>query len=415
MNDYRITLGGVNKVILAHQEMFQKNGYEYLYIYPVWKKHRKYEYWKIIRNNHYVSIKSISNLIRYLYKLQKRSHICAEIHIHHLIKVFLPDLDKLLGQIKSSVKFYIHDYFTICPSVKLLRNDTEFCGCEKMSLAKCEGCKYYSDGKTGNLRVRKLLQKYRKRITFIAPSDAAKKQWVKAFPEYGEKVQVIYHQIYDGTYDGNRQLIEKNGIIKIAYIGEPLSSKGWDMWNQILEKNADNRYKFYYLGNASAKLENVTKVNVDFRKNMDAMTTALRDNEIDCILLWSILAETYSYTYYEGVSANAFVITNNSSGNIAYQVKAHANGISFNNKEEVLDLFSNYNYFRNLINDFKSRKEKGPARLIENPEILRHIGPALEKPILPQPKQKISINELGVSTIFKAIDLLRQFKKEVLS
>ena len=284
-----------------------------------------------------------------------------------------------------------------------------------MSLAKCEGCKYYSDGKTGNLRVRKLLQKYRKRITFIAPSDAAKKQWVKAFPEYGEKVQVIYHQIYDGTYDGNRQLIEKNGIIKIAYIGEPLSSKGWDMWNQILEKNADNRYKFYYLGNASAKLENVTKVNVDFRKNMDAMTTALRDNEIDCILLWSILAETYSYTYYEGVSANAFVITNNSSGNIAYQVKAHANGISFNNKEEVLDLFSNYNYFRNLINDFKSRKEKGPARLIENPEILRHIGPALEKPILPQPKQKISINELGVSTIFKAIDLLRQFKKEVLS
>lgn len=413
INDYRITLGGVNKVILAHQEMFRKNGYEYIYIYPAWKKKNQYEYWKIIINNHYIRVKNTANLLHYLYHLQSSGHKCAEIHVHHLMKVSLRHLDKLLSQIQSPIKFYIHDYFTICPSIKMLRDDTEFCGCEQMSPTKCRQCKYYADGKESNMKVRKFIQKYAQRTTFIVPSHSAKAHWLKAYPQYKDKIQIIYHQIYKGHYDGNHHKIEDGKAIKVAYIGEPLPSKGWDIWKKIIAANPDGRYQFYYLGSSDIKLKDVENVNVDFRKKIDAMTTALREHDIDCILLWSICAETYSYTYYEGVSANAFIITNKNSGNIAYQTAAHKNGLVLDTPEEVVRLFRNYGHLRCLINDYKAEKVNGPDKLVENPEILKYVGQPPERPISGQPKLKISISETILQIIFRMVEQIRRFKKEV--
>jgi len=410
INDYRTVLGGVNKVILAHQEMFQKNGYEYIYIYPVLKNGEKNKYWKVIINNQYAAIQDTSGLLNYLYKLQKSKHTCTEIHIHHLLNVSIRNLDELLINIQSPIKFYIHDYYTICPSIKMLRNDTTFCGCEKMSSVKCSGCRCYSDGKKKNILIRKLIARYAGRIIFIAPSEVAKEEWIKAYPEYKEQVLVIYHQELKGNYKGNSHPIEDNGIIKIAYIGEPMHSKGFSMWNMILENNRDYRYEFYYLGNRHTKLINVKTINVDFRKKIDAMTTALREHDIDCILLWSILPETYSYTYYEGMSANAFILTNMNSGNIAFQVKKNGNGMVFHDENNLIDLLNNYDKFRTIINRFKLQEQKGPADLTENEEIVSHIDPSPKKPVLQPPDQSFSPAVQALTIIFKLVEIIRRLK-----
>ena len=57
------------------------------------------------------------------------------------------------------------------------------------------------------------------------------------------------------------------------------------------------------------------------------MTKALRDNDIQVALLWAKWPETYSYTFYESLSANLYIITNRVSGNITNQVEERRCGM----------------------------------------------------------------------------------------
>ena len=44
------------------------------------------------------------------------------------------------------------------------------------------------------------------------------------------------------------------------------------------------------------------------------MLNALRQNNVDVAILWSLCKETYSYTYFECYAANVFVVTDENSG-----------------------------------------------------------------------------------------------------
>ena len=65
------------------------------------------------------------------------------------------------------------------------------------------------------------------------------------------------------------------------------------------------------------------------------MVDALRKEPVDCVLLWSVWPETYSYTHYESFASNIFVITNRQSGKIAKQVEERGNGIVLNDEKEL--------------------------------------------------------------------------------
>ena len=399
MNDYRNRAGGTNKVILAHQELFRKHGYGYIYICPV--KEKKYKFWEVIINNHFCCVRSTEQLILFLYHLQVKNNYISEVHIHHLLSVSLDTIDSLLSYIEGNIKYYIHDYYSICPSIKLMKNDLKYCGSEMMSKKKCGDCKYYQSGKENNAKLEKKIMKYENSITLVAPSDVAKNIWLNAYDQYQDKVMVIYHQKLQGNYTGNKELVKDE--IKIGYLGEASYPKGWAVWNMIVEMMSEKRYRFFYFGKDKLKMKKVSDIHVDFRKNLDAMVHALRKNPMDCVLLWSILEETYSYTYYESLAANTFVITNEQSGNIARQVKVRKNGIVLHSEKELIELMQNFDLLKRYINEFKQSHLTGPDKLVENPELLEHINTDTNKNVSKIKESAPTLEERIFSLYYKCL------------
>lgn len=407
INDYRNRSGGTNKVILAHQALFRNNKYGYIYICPVKEKNPKL--WEVIINNRFSCVRNMDHLINFLYNLQLKGNNINEIHIHHLMTAPLDAIDKLLSYVAGDIKYYIHDYYSICPSIKLMKNDMEFCGSEMMTKIKCRDCKYYQHGMEKNKQLRKLFMKYERRITFIAPSDVAKQLWLKAYRQYSDRTIVIWHQKLQGTYTGNRELIENQ--IKVGYLGETSYPKGWATWNKIVKMMPKKNYQFFYFGKSKLRTKEICKIFVDFRKDLDAMLDALREKQIDCVLLWSLCEETYSYTYYESLASNIFVITNKQSGNIARQIEIRKNGIVLHDEKELIELFQDFNLLKRYVNDYKQSKYLGPEKLIENPEILDYINANIDKSVSKIDKSIITLKERMISAYYKFLQGIYYMKK----
>ena len=360
-NDYRYYSGGTNKVIKAHSELFKKNEIGYIFICPV--KNSAGQYFHVIKNQCYKGVFYVSDI-----PLMLGMENIVEIHIHSIIDASIDATYYILKSLRSRIRYYLHDYYTICPSYKLLRNDKTFCGYSKMSESKCNGCKYLSEFKR-ETEIILFLEKIKDRTTFIAPSDYVKHSWSKAFPEYSDEIEVIYHQELIGEYKGNSKC---NNIPRIAYLGEPIDSKGWSIFNKTYELSNKDKMEFYYFGQYKVD-KTFRRITVCFNKNLDGMIEALRANEIDCALLWASCGETYSYTYYECLAANVFVITNRMSGNICDQVEERGNGIVLSSEKELFDLFSDSEKLKKLIVAYKESNQKCPGLLVENRSVLDSI------------------------------------------
>lgn len=410
INDYRNCSGGTNKVILAHQKMFRENGYGYIYLCPLNKKNN--DKWKVIINNQFKGVKKTQYLDSFLYSISNYNICIREVHIHHLLNASLDEVDKLLIKFDVDIKFYLHDFFSICPSVKLLKNNISFCGGEKMSREKCGDCTYYENGNHQNMLLRQFIKKYEKKIIFIAPSEVARDLWLKSFEKYRDKVIVIEHQKLIGIYDGNRELIKDK--IKVGYLGEQSDSKGWNVWKHIIKYIKDDRFEYYYFGKSKSRIKKVTNVKVDFRKDIDAMIKSLRRKTVDCVILWSIWEETYSYTYYESLASNVFVITNRLSGNIAKQVKKRKNGIVLNNEEELIELFENYDLLSKKINEYKMYIASGAEKLVENDEVISYIKSNSLIDIQKNEKNKITLEEILYTLFYGLLETIYFIKRRLI-
>lgn len=411
INDYRNGLGGTNKVILAHEELFCKSGYHYLYISPVKILGKKSSFWEVILNHKHMGIKNTNNLLAYLKVLSKKGQFC-EVHIHHLLNAQIKEVDKLLAYIVCSIKFYIHDYYSICPSIRQLYNDSNFCGKGQVSDEKCSGCCYYKLDKERQKEIQCFFEKYSYRTIFIAPSYTAKEIWASAYPEYGDKVRVIYHQKYIGEYRGNNSRVRRK--IKLAYVGEQIGLKGWDIWKELIRKLPAEEYDFYYFGRKKEEVEGLTNISVDFHESLSAMVEALRNAEIDCVILWSIWPETYSYTYYESSAANTFVLTNQLSGNIAAQVRKRKNGIVVDDAASLIELLCNTKTFREKINEYKQRSSFSPLFLEENDAILYNIDEGVQKNFEFNGTEKGKIIEDFINFVFLGLKVIKNIKRKYL-
>lgn len=104
----------------------------------------------------------------------------------------------------------------------------------------------------------------------------------------------------------------------------------------------DRRYTFHAFTQSDPCHPPITWTEVaasDHRKN--PMVEALRARCIDVALLWPLCPETYSFTMQEAAGADAFVVTNTISGNIAATVCQTQSGIALENEASLIDLFRN--------------------------------------------------------------------------
>lgn len=85
------------------------------------------------------SVESICGLLK---SWNDYIHILA-CHIHHIMFWKRKNLLFLCASIKTQYTFFLHDYYMICESCNLLKNDLLFCGADLPNKKKCDGCKYF--------------------------------------------------------------------------------------------------------------------------------------------------------------------------------------------------------------------------------------------------------------------------------
>lgn len=404
--NYTLGLGGTDKVILAHQKMFNSVGYKYIFIFPIHNIGKKVKLktqneWGIIEDGKFNSIKSTGFLILWLRKHYKK---LKEIHVHHLKGISLVELNNILGASAATIRLFLHDYYTICENYNLLYNDSIFCGIGRPSEKKCVGCNYYV--MTAKRKIdSNFLKKWRKRLVAVAPSETAKDIWCKSYPEFQNIVDVVPHQTLIGRYEDNIRQIGSNDKIKLAFVGGGELIKGYEQWKKLINQiSKANVYEVYHFGYTSEPIEGEVVVDVDFKKDLNAMVNALRNYKIDCALLWSIWPETYAYTYYECLASNVFVISNIQSGNICKQIEKNQNGIVFESDLKLYQFFENVDLVRSNINNAKKHWIYGPEKLEENRYIInlteQSVDSKIEKKGIIKERVKMNSKDFILSILY---------------
>lgn len=378
--------GGVDKAIKEYQELFNENGISYVHVSPVHPSGRlgkildcchNYLY-TLLLDGEYYGLLDEKEMNRALLKISSTSSICA-IHIHHT-KKFRKDFFKdFLDAFKAPIYFFLHDYYSICSQVNLLYNGKYFCGEGAKNSDTCRNCTYSSTLYEHKNIIEQIMNSGMP-VYIVAPSEIVIRIWKNTYGNYlnSQNYYVVPHQIGEGHYSCFPAMTNK---IKIAYVGRFDKNKGKESWIKLCDAIRKNNlpYSLYYFGFSDIDIPNIEKVNVRVTPdNPNMMLDELRKRGINAVFLWSICPETYSYAYFESLAGNCFVLTNKDSGNISYMTKKNANGMVFENDDDLIRCIEDVDVFSKIINDYSNSQKYGPFSYSQNKQILTLLGKEID-------------------------------------
>lgn len=251
----------------------------------------------------------------------------VEVVVHHLMghsPEQVADLVRATGS--NRCWLWLHDFFTLCPSYALQRNNVSFCGAPPHSSNSCRLCLFGEERITHRARMSAFFE--RLSVQVIAPSQFTADYWTRRSALLSASLTVREHMVIDWSTHPERAQ-KSNRPITVAFIGYPGLHKGWPMFERIVreERKENQRYRFIYFGTSRIALDKVENVTVHVTaEDPDAMIRALAEHEVDIVLHWASCAETFSFSTHEALAAGAFVLTNPLSGNVAVTVRQHGQG-----------------------------------------------------------------------------------------
>ena len=365
--------GGTERYITNQTTLYRKQNIDVLVLFPLDLRailgipfiHG----WGVVENCKFNGIKSVQQVVELINNYNEKK-VCAGVYIHNIIDL---DIDELYTFVsfRNKITLFIHDYCTCCKQVNLRKNRNDYCGDSRLYKEKCNGCRFFEQSKLLHTKLEDFFEKI-PMLRIIAPSTTAAELWIESYPMYKEKVEIVPHLIPEGDWHDERGEIQSEEAIRVAFIGTAMPQKGWDIFeNAVKELNKTKKaheIKVYYLGQSRIRNTEIMQIYVSTHEKGDnAMIDALRNNKIDAVVLFSNWPETYSFTYYESLAANCFVITNKLSGNIAKQTNKRGNGIIIKNESKGLtEVFLNPELLREKINQYRTSNKQIPLTYKNN-------------------------------------------------
>lgn len=230
------------------------------------------------------------------------------IHVHHLLDLYL-DVFPVAQSKGIPVVFSIHDYYTLCPSINLMDIDKRPC-----NFYETRDCKRCATGRWGckgdfmmlwQKECHSCLETAKK---IIAPSEAAKEIFQSFYKDLD--VDVIEHGYRPGEVIRiNRQ--ESSKTFNIAFIGGMSEIKGLSYLKGLKEKVRGTDIVIHLFGMTRDSMVNVSSKNFVYHGQYvrEELLKRLRESDVKLICLFSICAETFSYTLSESLLAGIPVIT----------------------------------------------------------------------------------------------------------
>ena len=371
--DYLKDSSGTSKVVKSHEILFLKYGFDYVCIYPlIFSFHfgmKLTAVYGVSVNGKPCGFTGFNNLKFLLAQCEKEGHCLSGILIHHAIYNRLDLLGNFLESFKDVRKvFYLHDYWTCCLSINMMREKTKNTWCHSDMKAGCNGCIW----KDRNARHQSEIKRFFEKIgpcEFIAPSRSVAIEWSKRNPSGFTHVHVIEH--LTATCFSSRKEAPSDGIIRVAFVGAPAVNKGW-LEFQSIAGDCHQNVRLYHMGHTDIRLPGVQNVDVQIHKQgLDAMIRALREHRIDIALLLSGWLETYSYTLFESLQAQSLVCCFEDSGNVADVIHETGLGWCFKNKE-ALQEFLRSKSLGSIVRE-KQKTAVFPQTMVTNEAIITYF------------------------------------------
>ena len=271
--------------------------------------------------------------------------VSMRVVIHHLMG-HSPEgmLDLIVASGDPAPAIWIHDFFSVCPSYTLMRNDVVHCGGPPPDSVACTLCCYGAERVQHQTRMRAFFDAAQPVV--LAPSETALTLWRAraGLPHAAAFVQPPADLRLDraGAAPGNA-----GGRLRIAHLGRRVFHKGWPVFEELAIRFAnDSRYEFLQLGAADddAPMPGCVRhlpvqVTPDGR---DAMTDAVRDAGVDVVVAWSMWPETFCFTAHEALAGGAYVVARQGAGNIWPAVERNApdQGCAVADQDALFALFA---------------------------------------------------------------------------
>lgn len=351
-DDYKKSFGGIQNIISDEEQLFSKNGWNYLHLCPAEPLPMLSDIsfvenfrLKLRLNGNFLGVTEAQTLIAGLQAwLPKDGPV--ELLVHHLLG-HAPEVVAELAQALPvrRAKVWLHDFFTLCPSYALMRNDVAFCGSPPTGSGACRICTYGTQRVEHVERMRHFFEKLIPDVA--APSEVALQFWASQadYCVYSKRV-IAPANTYLAPVSVDREASLPSVPLTIAHIGARSYLKGWNVFEELaLRFKKDPRFRFLQLGAEDGApligcVKNVpVKVSAD---NRNAMIEAVAEQCVDVVVSWSLWPETFCFAVHEALAGGAFIVTREGAGNVWPAVSSLAphRGVVLDDIESLFQLFT---------------------------------------------------------------------------
>ena len=233
---------------------------------------------------------------------------------------------------------WLHDFFTICPSYTLRRNNAVFCGAPELTSNSCSLCVHGEARQKHQRRMQTFFDRYR--VHVIAPSRSALELWRErsGFAAVSEHVEPHIELTWRPR---ERELeMDRAAPIRVAFLGATMDHKGWPHFQRLADRFNDGReYEFLSFGLQPGSPTIRHRAVGSLASDSQDMIQALKTERVDVVIHWPTTHETFSLTTYEALQSGAYVITNTVSGNVAATVEQVGRGVVLTDENDLANLF----------------------------------------------------------------------------
>lgn len=343
---YRQVTGGVQSLIVDEEVALRAQGVSYLHLAPASPVPLLAApdacTFTLTLNARDAGVMKLEGLLEVLRRTERRWPF-RRLVVHH----FMGHSPESLAAVAAAVGpespiVWTHDFFTLCPSYALLRNDIVFCDGPHPASSACNVCVYSTDRQTHLRRISDFFAVLKPHI--VAPSASALEFWRSRAPYMHASAQVVpLGKLEPGEARPAPLVRRADGTLRVAFIGVPTTHKGWHVFEALAHRHFDDpRYRFFAFGAWSEGGRGIQHVRVQVGPDSrDAMVEALEEHGIDVVVNWTLCHETFSFTTLEALAAGCFLVVRPRAGNVWPQVSALGprHGVALESELELRALF----------------------------------------------------------------------------
>ena len=226
------------------------------------------------------------------------------IHIHHWIGTGF-NLKHIINQLSIPFDFTVHDYYSICPQVNLIRNVHDiYCG--EPSFNECNSCI-----KGNPLHCKTNIEEWRENNSWIikeaanvfCPSIDVMTRMSKYYKE-GNYIVKPHDKFYlDNSFTYHRN-IEKRKTFRVGLFGGISPLKGRDILASVAKKTHHKNYEFIVVGYCYPPFyQSHSMIQEVGRYNESQLRGLIKELNLDLAWFPAVWPETYSYTLSAAIEA----------------------------------------------------------------------------------------------------------------